>query len=329
MKVIACKSALHWEPHYHDIRKSIGAGAAKPSHADHFDSGWTVVSENGEPLATCVLYDNPALRHEGLAAACFGQFEAQSNQAAVARLIEAVAEKSRQMGKSWLIGPMNGSTWEEYRLAVDNPDFTYLFDLEHPAYYPELLPSAGMEAFAKYTTNVDQHLQFDVRRLARAEQLLAPLHLTYRNIRLAHLEEELAGIYRFCMAAFAQNLLFTPVAAPHFQAKYLTAKALIQPEYILLAEDPAGELCGLLFAIPNYQDPTRKGIVLKTLAKRPGKRYAGLATKLGAMFYEKIRADGFGYVVHAFMEDNNASSNVSAHFSGTPAKHYQLFALKL
>ncbi len=329
MKVIDCKSALDWAPHYHEIRKSIGAGASKPSHADHFDSGWTVASESGKLLATCVLYDNPALRHEGLAAACFGHFEALPDRAAVARLIEAIAEKSRQMGKSLLIGPMNGSTWEEYRLAVDNPNFTYLFDLNHPAYYPDLLQSAGMEVLAGYTTNIDQQLSFDAHRLARAEQLLAPLQLSYRNIRLAHLEEELAAVYRFCMSAFAQNLLFTPVSAPHFLSKYLTVRALIQPEYVLLAEDPAGELCGVLFAIPNYQDPNRKGIVLKTLAKRPGKRYAGLATKLGAMFYDKIRTEGFEYVVHAFMEDNNASNNVSAYFSGTPAKHYQLFFLKL
>ena len=264
-----------------------------------------------------------------MATACFGQFEALPNQEAVDRLIKAVAEKSRQMGKSLLIGPMNGSTWEEYRLAVDNANFTYLFDLEHPAYYPDLLQAAGMEEFAGYTTNVDRQLSFDAHRLARAEQLLAPLQLTYRNIQLAHLEEELSAVHRFCMSAFAPNLLFTPVAAPRFQAKYLIVKALIRPEYVLLAEDAAGELCGLLFAIPNYQDPDGKGIVLKTLAKRPGKRYAGLATKLGAMFYEKIRADGFEYVIHAFMEDNNASNNVSAYFSGTPAKHYQLFSVKL
>lgn len=310
------------------IRQKLALIPAKSGGMEGFDSGWVVVSDSGEALAACVLYNNPNLEHEGLAAACFGQLEALPEPAAVALLLESLCEKSRQMNKRRLIGPMNGSTWEEYRLAVDATDFTYLMDVEHPAYYPELLQAAGMEVLAGYTTNLDRQLQFDARRLARAEQWLAPLQLRYRTIRLDNFGEELAAIHRFCMRSFVKNLLFTPIEEAQFISKYEAIRTWIRPDYVLLAEDMTGELCGLLFALPNYKDSHQKGIVLKTLAKNPGDRYAGLATKLGALFYEKIRSDGFDYVIHAFMEDHNASNNVSAHFSGVPVKRYRLFSIK-
>ena len=111
--------------------------------------------------------------------------------------------------------------------------------------------------------------------------------------------------------------------------KYLPLKPFLSGDYILMAENEEQELTGLFFAVPNFADRQRKGMIYKTIAIKPGLKYAGLATLLGEEMEKRLKAAGFDYALHAFMEAHNRSVNLSHYFQGEDYKHYTLFGVRL
>ncbi|MFN0034881.1 MAG: hypothetical protein ACKVUS_07440 [Saprospiraceae bacterium] len=316
-----------WQACQQDLLKRLGITKPSAVEQDFFHCGLAVFGDAAEVLAVCVVYDNPALFFEGKPAGCFGNFDSLNHPEAAKRLLSAASETAADLGKPMLIGPMNASTWGEYRVAVNAFDYTYLLDVQHPHYYADLLRQAGLQPIGRYVTHLDTDLLYNQDRLMRARKLLSPLHLTFRNIDLENYDLELDKIYAFCMASFASNYLFTPIEKGNFKSKYLPLKAFLRPEYIVLCEDELRALRGLIFAVPNYSDAQQKGMVIKTIAKSPSPKFAGLATILGAMLYDKMKADGFQYALHAFMEEHNGSVNLSHYFSGNVVKRYELFGV--
>jgi hypothetical protein len=296
----------------------------KPSESAYPATGVAVL-RGTEVLAVCVVFFNPDLQLDGQKVACFGHFESKNNPDAVHALMAEARRVARMSGCTQLIGPMDGSTWETYRWAIDRPDWRYLLDLQHPEYYPRLLEQAGFQPLREYTTNLDSTLRYDVERAITRQVFFEKKGMTWRGINLDRLDEELAALHRFCLDSFRDNYLFTPIEAERFAEKYRAARSLMHPRYVLLAEDAEGILRGFVFAVPNLLDTTRKGLVLKTIARDSSFRYSGLGFVLGHLLYQQAIEDGFEYIIHAFMEQSNVSNQVSQAFSGIPVKHYRLY----
>jgi GNAT superfamily N-acetyltransferase len=287
------------------------------------------VTQGADVHAVCVVYFNPDLRLDGLVVACFGHFEAQNDPEAVALLMQEASTCAAARGCATLIGPMDGSTWDTYRLATDRHDQHYLMDLRHPAWYPDLLTSAGLVPLRDYATNLDSTLRYDLARAHSIIQRLTDRGIRIRPIDLPNWEAELKALHAFCMVSFRDNYLFTPITAERFAAKYQAARPIVHPRYVLMADDDvSGQLCGFVFAVPNLSDTSgQRGLVLKTIARDPAWKYAGLGTMLGHTLYQNAIEDGFDYILHAFMESSNVSNQVSESFSGVPMKHYRLYQI--
>ncbi len=321
--------AARWEATRAPLLQRLNALNSAPVDVEFFHSGITVVDATGDVQAACALYHNPTLCWEGAPAACFGNFDSENNPGVARLLVESASEISRGMGKTTLLGPMNGSTWSSYRLAVDAFDTTYLLDLQHPPYYADLLRQAGMVTAGRYMTARNSDLSFDRAYLETAQRALTAQNLVFRPIDLDRYEAELAKIYDFCMQVFAHNVLFTPISSAGFYAKYRPIQPFIRPEYVILCEEPSGALCAMLFAIPNYADTQHKGIIFKTIARNPAAQFNGVTSLMGDILHRQMQADGFEYVLHAFMEQHNPSVNLSKHFHGDIIKNYELFVKML
>lgn len=303
---------------------------ANPPNQNFRGQGFSI-EKNDQPLACCWLYDNPDLIFDGKSAVPFGNFEAVDDPAAVQILLEVAADFAKKLGKKILLGPMNGSTWDAYRLAISNFDFQYLLDVQHPPFYPKLLEQAGLSPLRDYSTHLDETMDFDRPRTVLREQIFQKMGIAFRQINLENYEQELEALYRFCLQSFSGNFLFTPISFKNFREKYLPLHPFLDSKFILLAEDTAanGRLVGLIFAVPNLADRQRKGLIIKTLARDLAHRFAGLGSVLGMILYDRARAAGFDYLLHAFMEQSNVSRNVSAAFSGREVKRYRLFCKEL
>lgn len=277
--------------------------------------------EDGVPVARLSFSLAHDLHGAPGATGLIGHYESMDCGAAVAMLHHAVTEL-RERGAERILGPINGSTWGRYRVALPpapgdgDPEPPYLSEPTNPPEYPTHFQEAGFRVAATYESAIVEDLaEPDPRRDELAERVRAR-GAVIRPLDLDRFDDELRALYELSVGAFAENLYYSPIAFDEFRARYLPLRPLLEPELVRMAEDADGRLLGFVFAFPDLLTmqagrPTRA--VLKTLATAPAARGLGL----GAFLTDEVRrlAHEMGYasVIHALMQADNASVRISRH----------------
>lgn len=170
-----------------------------------------IIAKNDKPLGRCCLYSNPHLIYNNYKTACIGNFECINDQQASSELLNYVSSHAKKLGFEYLIGPMNGSTWDTYRLSITNHTPNFFLEPYYPAYYQDLFSNNGFEKIARYVSNIDRDDVLNDQRIMEVEKRFIEQGVQFRNIDLNHYEVELDKLYDFCMLSFKSNFLFTPI----------------------------------------------------------------------------------------------------------------------
>jgi GNAT superfamily N-acetyltransferase len=264
-----------------------------------------VARRDGRPAARLVARLSLSLQGpEGLPVGMLGFFEALDDPEAVSSLFAEGISWLHKAGAGRVIGPMDGDTWHRYRLNVgpwDDPPF--LLEPVNPPYYQRLWEGNGFRVLSRYFSKrvpaaaVVEHLE------ARSREALAAGY-RLRPIDLDRFEDELAVLYRLSRESFRNAFLYTDVPEEEFLALYRSARPLLDPDLVLLAQAPDGRDVGFLFAYPD-----RGGVVdFKTMGVLPGHRRAGVAA---ALFHRGHRAaveKGFAQANHCLIREGNPSA---------------------
>ena len=83
--------------------------------------------------------------------------------------------------------------------------------------------------------------------------------MTIREIVPSRFEEELGRIHDVSVISFQENYLYTPLPREEFIGQYGAMRTQLRPELLLLAEQ-AGRTVGYVFAIPDFAEPTARGV---------------------------------------------------------------------
>lgn len=291
-------------------------------------SGYVLLNED-KPVAACCLYLNPELRYDGLQACCIGNFESIDDIGCSHELFRRVTEEAKAEGAEYIIGPMNGSTWDTYRLGTTSGQANFFLEPFYPAYYPKLLLAAGFQPIAHYVSHMDESRELREDRLPALEARFTKQGIAFRNIDLDRYETELEKLHAFCMRSFRSNFLFTSISQKAFKEKYMSVRPYIDPQYVIIAEDAQENITGFIFCLENRYDTAKKGMIIKTIAKDPSVRYGGLGSLLGNTLKQRVLENGYNYMIHAFMIQSNASRALSEHFSGKAWKEYELYGKQI
>lgn len=294
-------------------------------------------------LAVCIRY--------GLLAApgrsgVVGWYETTDREAGVALLRRAVATacgpQTRETGRGprgavgadrpaeRVLGPMNGSTWGRYRLALPSDlhaDPPFLSEPANPPAYADHFREAGFRVAAEYESAIVEDLSAGDERAPEFAARLAAQGGTMRTLDVGRFDEELESIHRLSIEAFAQNRFYAPIGLDEFRARYLPLRPILDPDLVRLAIGADGALLGFVFAFPDLLStddgrPTR--VVLKTLATAPAARGLGLGSLLTDEIRRVAHAKGYRAVIHALMEAGNASVRISRH-TARVFRRYALF----
>jgi GNAT superfamily N-acetyltransferase len=283
------------------------------------------------PGASAWLWWTSAPPLAGERPGAIGRFRAADGAAARA-VLDAAAEILRERGCTLAIGPMDGNTWRSYRFVTDPgtaPPF--LLEPRNPPEYPHWWEAAGFVPLAQYHSTATEDLAAGDPRTAAAAARLADAGVTVRALDPGRYAEDLGAIHDVSLESFRDNYLYTPLPRDAFLAQYQALRGRIRPELVLLAER-AGRAVGYAFAIPDLEEAARgeppRTVIVKTLAVRPGRAWAGLGAVLLARVHAAARDLGLRRAVHALMHETNRSRNLSAHY-GTPLRRYTLFARRL
>jgi L-amino acid N-acyltransferase YncA len=284
-----------------------------------------VAMKDNTPVGRLSIYNNPNLFFAAQPALCFGTYECIAHQQVSAMLLNKVDEVAATLNKKVVLGPMSGSTWNHYRFSLRNDQPNFFMEPYNHAYYNQQLRQQGYEQVARYTSLEDEEAIVSLRQRSDRKAYFSKKGVSLRHIDMRNFESEIMQIGSFCIQAFAQNLLYTPITPDDFAEQYIPFKEHFRPQLILLAENEQHEIVGLLFAMPDYNDKTERTIIVKSIAGRGDYRYRGIGTHLANALYDEAREMGFTRDIHAFMYNENISLNVSKRFGGKPYKEYALY----
>ncbi len=284
------------------------------------------------PLAGCDLWwqDTPAVAQHRVG--LIGRIDAVDAPNAQ-QLLERATNELRQAGCTLALGPMDGDSWHAYRATTsvgNEPAFALepAVDTSTAAWFR----SAGFGLHARYESAV---MPIDGARIPWRYRLLLPLlqrRYRLRSIDLGNFDAELERMHRFCLRAFADNHLYTPIGLDDFRALYRPLREHLRPEFVLIAEVD-GDMTGLLFALPDLaqleRGETVDTLIFKTLAVAPEQRRRGLAFLLMYRAFRAAQAAGYRRIIHALMYRANRSREFSARNRVQVMREYGLFAKEL
>ncbi len=294
----------------------------------HLDSCWVLVSD-GMPVARAAVYRNPALQYMEADTMCIGHYECIRGAAAATALLGHLEAYARAAGAGYMIGPMNGSTWEQYRFINETEQPRFFTEPLHRPYYIRQWEENGWVTIGEYGSGLTDDLSADVGLVSRVRAALEPAGISIRSLDLAAYREELVRLHPFLLQAFSQNFLYTPLALQDFLDKYLPLQPYLKKEFVLLAEDATGAIAGVFLCIDDLYDTANKTLIIKTVARHPAPRFRGLGHLMAARVYREATAQGYARIIHAFMYRQGTSATVSERFNGHIFKTYRLFGKTL
>ncbi|MEX1021230.1 MAG: GNAT family N-acetyltransferase [Litorilinea sp.] len=260
---------------------------------------------------------------------------AQADADVAHTLLNRACALLRQHGCAQAIGPLDGSTFRQYRfvtqrrgLAPEEPPF--LLEPQNPDAWPQHFIDAGFAPIARYISALGTLAPTDPS-LAKLRTRAQAAGAILRPVNLAHFSDELEHIYAVVTASFRDNFLYRPLDFAEFREQYLPLQKYIQPELAWLAEK-AGQVVGFIFAVPNLAQAQRgetvDTVIIKTVAVLPQSGVLGLGNLLTAQCQQAAYRLGYRRVIHALMHVDNISTRISRRYAQT-MRGYTLFAKTL
>ena len=281
-----------------------------------------VALQHERPVARFSLYDNKGITMEGKKVLLIGNFECMPSGDLARAVLQEAGSRARAYGKSVLVGPMNGSTWEDYRFSLSENTLPFLTEYVHAPGYASFFREGGFDVLHRYVTGISP---IGLPAMdPKLEASVTAAGITVRPIDLSRFEAELERIYTLCAAAFSGNALYTPIDRESFVRKYRAVEALVDPRFVLLAERK-NEVLALLFCLPDLLQPQEKRIVIKTIARHPNVEVKGLMSYLLLRFFPVAYEGGYRHLLHAYMHEENRSVLLSQFFGGSIYSEYALF----
>lgn len=295
------------------------------------DASWMFTGA-GTDLARCSLWwtNTPSLPGERVGV--IGHYASASANAGRTVLAYACAELAA-CGCTYVVGPMDGSTFWQYRLVTDpGTEPPFLLEPENPPSDPEAFAATGFAPIARYYSALQTELGTRRLRVAELTKRLTRRGVRIRSLDASRFEDELRLLYPIATQAFAGGFLYSPISEDDFVALYARLRPIALPELVLIAEQDDRPV-GLLFVLPDWLR-ARRGepldtLILKTLAVLPAYSGSGLPGLLLARGEQLARERGFTRVIHSLMHERNSSLRMSARYGGQIMRRYALYGRPL
>jgi hypothetical protein len=271
--------------------------------------------------SSCALFHHPGLLHLGMQTTSVGRFASNHAEDGL-EMLKMALNQARDMGFQYILGPMDGSTWNHYRLVTWGEGKPFAGEPQNPIFYNHIFLEAGFEVIARYKSQKDVWPSASTQGTKELEAALRESGVKIRDIYTDNLESELYNMAIFVNKAFRDNLYFTPVEPSSFVKKYMELKPLISPEFVEIAT-LENEIVGLVFSFADPADPGR--LILKTLARIPMDATKGLGKVLSDHVINKAAKHGFQSVIHALMQEDNRSVKLSDNHGSEIFRTYALY----
>ncbi|MFI5172715.1 MAG: GNAT family N-acetyltransferase [Chitinophagales bacterium] len=289
---------------------------------------YILVLKAGKQLAGAAVYLNPKIKYNNNKVLFIGNFESIDNADAVKALISTIESIAKNKGINFIIGPMNGSTWNNYRFSITDRFPPFFSEPYHHFYYNVLFEKAGFVSIADYVSNISQKFNHDSKEVLEATKRFVNAGIKFRNVDMMNFENDIRAIFDLSLDAFKNNFLYSPTSWENFRDKYLRFQNMIKPEHIIIAEDE--HVCvGFIFGFEDFYNSVDKVFIIKSMARDKDRKYKGLGTVLGDKIIKMAYESGYSTLIHALIFVDNKSNIISGKYSGKEYVRYKLYGKSL
>lgn len=188
----------------------------------------------------------------------FGMFESVDDSRVFRLLLDQAHQWCQERAFSRLMGPMNLSTNHECGLLVEGFDSPTMFGIPYnPEYYGKHFEAWGLQkakdllAFRLDLIKVPDYLE------KVAVKLKSRNHFNVRCLDMSRFEKEISVIWDIYNSAWDLNWGFVPMTQKEFEFSAREMKAIVQPEFCMIAE-VKGEPVGFSLALPDVNQVLKK-----------------------------------------------------------------------
>ena len=206
------------------------------------------LDEADQPAARCLLTCYPGDENGYV-----GFFESENAPEAVSLVLDAAADKAKQLGKNRLVGPYNASFWIGYRFKSAGFRDYFTGEPNNKPYYPKLWEQCGFRVTDHYYSN---HLRVPRPEDKSKKAALRLKHFLdngyeFRNPTFLTFDRCLRDIYRLLTALYSRFPGYQPISEKEFCALYSPLRFVADYEMVKLAYKD-DQLAAFVICIPNY-----------------------------------------------------------------------------
>ena len=290
----------------------------------HLES-FFIAKKEDEIVGHVGFYQNKSLGEDQFLA---GSYHAINDVKVSNKLLSAIIEEAKSKGAKKLIGPMNGSSWESYRFTEKSGELPFLMEPIQPNFYNHQWQKFGFQKTESYFSSVTDVFDFDEKVEKNLDLKFETMGVSIETFDLSKIEATLKELAVFNNKAFAKNDFFSPISESFFVQKYKQLITQLDPELIFLAKR-RGQIVGLLFTYPDFNDLAGKTLIAKTLARTPQKELQALCLWVYGKMLPIAKAKGFTKIIHALMKSDNYSLQRSRQVGGKVFRKYWLYELQI
>ena len=292
----------------------------------NFLLGGILIGSGSEFRARAVCYLNPNHVIDGVAYASFGYLYCEDNMETFQALTKAISELISKHKVSNVLGPMNGSTWNEYRLVSSEQAKPFLLEPVTAPYLNDFFQQNNWKQHANYYSQHTVSMKDNWFKMLPKYEAFVRKGVQFSEFDKSKAKSLFTELSHFCNKAFANNYLFSPISTADFVAKMMKVLPILDPSLTVIARNESKEIVGFIFAYEDLLNPTQKTLVIKTLARSPLSIYRGIGSVLMAKVTRIARRKNFVAAIHALMMETNVSNKISSKFSGTKFRTYSLYS---
>ena len=290
------------------------------------DEHWLLEDAAGA-VARCSLWWRATPAHQGDRTGLIGHYAA--NDALAGSLLQLACDRLRQAGCAYAIGPMDGSTFNRYRLVTERgAELPFFLEPENPANWPVHFTGNGFSPLAHYYSALQNDLTATDLRVPEIARRMQAEGVRIRSLDLSNFERDLRRVYPVVATAFAHSLLASPISEEAFVAQYRPLEPLLAPELAQIAETDERAV-GFLLVVPDWLQAQRgeriNTAIAKSAAILPDFTRRGLSILLAARAQEAGHALGYTRAIHALMHEDNVSRRLSVAYHGSIFRRYTLY----
>lgn len=223
-----------------------------------FNTGNAEILTINDQLRIAVFY-NPTHLIEGEKAVFFGYWETINDLKLNKTAFEWVEKWAKKQGATIIYGPINFSTFNNYRLRTDDSlgkDVPFIGEPYHPTYYPELLSTLGFEKKYNYYSqvangNLIKHIQKQSKPKIQKLFENSPYTITHltKEIWYNHQEE----FYHLIENTFSKNFAYTSISFQDFQHSFVPSVAKrLHPNYSSVVFNEENQIIGFFITYPHF-----------------------------------------------------------------------------